>query len=133
MSEIKWRRLIGQGYALHKDDADALVWADEEITSLRAKLEKANYKGPGSPIHSLTFLISELHKRFPDAHNPILSDPPEPKYLAAIDSLLAENKRLREKTIEVSSQNLIIDGLPLDKWIYDAICRNRGGLGTLLK
>jgi hypothetical protein len=101
--------------------------------ALRAEVEKANYKGPGSPIHSLTFLISELHERFPDAHNPILSDPPEPKYLAAIDSLLAENRRLREKIIEVSSQNLIIDGLPLDKWIYDAICRNRGGLGTLLK
>jgi hypothetical protein len=38
-----------------------------------------------------------------------------------------------EKIIEVHSQNLIIDGLPVDKWIYDAICKNRGGLGTLLK
>lgn len=44
--------------------------------------------GPGTPIHRLTRLLEELDKRFPGVVNPILSDPPEPKYLAAIDALI---------------------------------------------
>jgi hypothetical protein len=44
--------------------------------------------GPGTPIARLTYLLDELAKRFPGAVNPCLSDPPEPKYLAAIDRLI---------------------------------------------
>lgn len=51
--------------------------------------------GPGTPIARLTHLLEELAKRFPGVHCPIMSDPPEPKYLAAIDRLI-ERDPLRE-------------------------------------
>ena len=41
--------------------------------------------GPGTPSFRLTRLMDELQKRFPEAHNAVMSDPGEPKYLAAID------------------------------------------------
>lgn len=44
--------------------------------------------GPGTPIARLTYLLAELDKRFPGVVNPVMSDPPEPKYLAAIDYLI---------------------------------------------
>lgn len=51
-------------------------------------IETPRRDGPGSPSWRLTRLLDELKKRFPEAHNPIMSDPPEPKYLAAIDRAL---------------------------------------------
>lgn len=50
--------------------------------------------GPGSVPYRFRRLMEELDKRFPI--NPLLSDPPEPKYLAAIDRLI-ERDPLREK------------------------------------
>lgn len=44
--------------------------------------------GPGTPIYRLTWLLSELEKRFPEAHNSFSSEPAELKYLEAIDQLL---------------------------------------------
>lgn len=44
--------------------------------------------GPGTPIYRLSKFFEELDKRFPGVVNPILSDPPEPKYLAAIDRVI---------------------------------------------
>lgn len=42
----------------------------------------------GTPEARLSTLLAELAKRFPDAHQPFQSDPPELRYLAAIDALL---------------------------------------------
>ena len=50
--------------------------------------------GPGTPIARLSKLLDELDKRFPGVVNPVLSDPPEPKLLKAIDDLIARNKVL---------------------------------------
>lgn len=47
---------------------------------------------PGSPLARLSYLLDELDKRFPGVVNPVLSDPPEPKYLAAIDRLIEKCK-----------------------------------------
>lgn len=43
--------------------------------------------GPGSPMHRLAHLLSELAIRFPDAHDSLSARAPEPDYLDAIDKL----------------------------------------------
>ena len=48
------------------------------------------YIGPGSPSHRLSCLLRELSIRFPGVHNLTMSDPPEPKYIAVIDSIRAD-------------------------------------------
>lgn len=58
-----------------------------------------NDKGPGTIHWRYCRLMEELDKRFPGVVNPLLSDPPEPKYLAAIDRLI-ERDPLREKEPE---------------------------------
>jgi hypothetical protein len=47
--------------------------------------------GPGTPLARLSYLLDELAKRFPGVHCPIMSDPAEPKYLAAIDRLIEKS------------------------------------------
>lgn len=47
-------------------------------------------KGAGTPEFRFTALMNALEERFPEAVDPASSDPPEPKLLAAIDSLLAK-------------------------------------------
>lgn len=42
----------------------------------------------GTPSYRLKRLLEELAKRFPDVNNHVMSDPPEPKYLAEIDALI---------------------------------------------
>ena len=44
----------------------------------------------GTPLARLTWLLGELVKRFPEAHRPFASDPPESRYLAALDALKQE-------------------------------------------
>ncbi len=46
-------------------------------------------EGEGTPAARFVLLMDELERRFPDAHSPYASDPPEPRYLAAIDRLRA--------------------------------------------
>jgi len=46
----------------------------------------------GTPLYRLTSLLNELAKRFPDAHNEIMSNPPETKYLEEIDKLITSKK-----------------------------------------
>ena len=62
------------------------------------------YIGPGSPSHRLSCLLRELSIRFPGVHNLTMSDPPEPKYIAVIDSIRADlaaaNTQLAEKDAE---------------------------------
>lgn len=67
--------------------------ARELIAEVRALRERRD--GPGTPSARMTYLHAELDKRFPDAVNPVLSDPPEPKYLAAIDALKEDAERYR--------------------------------------
>lgn len=43
----------------------------------------------GTSSARLAFILDELASRFPDAHSQFAADPAEPKYLAAIDALLA--------------------------------------------
>jgi hypothetical protein len=50
---------------------------------------KLNDNGPGTPIARLSYLLDELRRRFPDTISVYSSEPPEPKYLEAIDKLLA--------------------------------------------
>jgi hypothetical protein len=49
--------------------------------------------GPGRPSTRLEHLLDGLALRFPLAHSPVRSDPPEPCYLAAIDELLASDRK----------------------------------------
>lgn len=46
----------------------------------------------GTPSARLNGLLAELAKRFPEAHEPFRSDPPELRYLAAIDVLLEKGQ-----------------------------------------
>lgn len=57
--------------------------------------------GPGSPSWRLSSLLTELENRFPGVVNPHLSDPPEPKLLAAIDDLLVDQKKLTKNQLGV--------------------------------
>jgi hypothetical protein len=54
-------------------------------------------KGPGTVYHRFSRLLDELDKRFPGVANPVMSDPPEPKYLAAIDRLLEKCKSYKSQ------------------------------------
>lgn len=62
--------------------------------------------GPGTPAHRFSRILDELEKRFPDAAPALLSDPPEPKYLAAIDAMQAELKQAWAQ-VEVLKQPLV--------------------------
>jgi hypothetical protein len=44
--------------------------------------------GRGTPMARLQWILDELAKLFPDAHSMLASDPPEPKYIAAIAAAL---------------------------------------------
>jgi hypothetical protein len=46
----------------------------------------------GTPQFRLNLLLKKLEERFPEAHNNLMSDPPEPKYLAEIDRLIKLTK-----------------------------------------
>lgn len=46
----------------------------------------------GTPSARLNGLLAELAKRFPEAHQPFRSDPPELLYLEAIDALLKKGQ-----------------------------------------
>lgn len=56
---------------------------------------KARHEGPGSPATRLDYILGELIKRFPEAHEAYSSAPPEPPLLAAIDETLREAKRYK--------------------------------------
>lgn len=61
-------------------------------------------EGPGTPIARLTVLLDELEKRFPGVVSPVMSDPPEPKLLAALDAKLAKFKDvIRECLVDLRS------------------------------
>lgn len=75
----------------------------EKNTFVESAPPELHVKGPelkpGTPEYRLNYLLSELEKRFPKLHNPIMSDPVEPKYLEAIDALIADCKsRLSQQT-----------------------------------
>lgn len=60
--------------------------------------------GPGTPYARLCYLLDELEKRFPGVVNPVMSDPPEPKLLAALDGRIASLKDvIRECLIDLRS------------------------------
>jgi hypothetical protein len=67
--------------------------------------------GDGTPSNRLNSLLTELGKRFPAEVNPVASDPPEPKYLAAIDALRdislskSEQPYAYELTVKTSGTN----------------------------
>ncbi len=48
----------------------------------------------GTPKARLTYLLAELARRFPDAVNPLSSQLPETKYLAAIDRLIEKSRTI---------------------------------------
>lgn len=55
------------------------------------KIAKANARprsGPGTTSSRLTFMLEALAERFPEAHEPFATDPPELRYLKAIDALI---------------------------------------------
>jgi hypothetical protein len=83
---------IGQSRIMHV--CQKMVSLDE-WENLQKELEDLRYEGPGSVNHRLDYLLTELENLFPDAHNPIMSDPPEPKYINAIKELLrkVENEK----------------------------------------
>jgi hypothetical protein len=58
-------------------------------TIAELKEQLARKDGPGSPAVRFDGLMSELRVRFPEVSQ-FLSDPPEPKFLALIDKLLAK-------------------------------------------
>jgi hypothetical protein len=70
--------------------SDQTIDVVDPDVALRHAEELDRLRGPGSPHARLTYLIGELRKRFPAAHNVFGSDPCEPKYLAAIDRLREE-------------------------------------------
>lgn len=49
----------------------------------------------GTPEARLTYLLEELGRRFPEAEQPYRSDPPEVRFLAAIDTLLDEKSKIK--------------------------------------
>jgi hypothetical protein len=57
---------------------------------------QAHREGPGTPSARLNYIHGELNQRFPLAVDVFSSEPAEPKFIAAIDELIAEVRRLRE-------------------------------------
>lgn len=68
----------------------------DDLRHLHAELRD---EGPGTPVARLTYLLDELEKRFPGVVNPVLSDPPEPKLLAALDAQVEEFRALIRELI----------------------------------
>jgi hypothetical protein len=58
-----------------------------EVAELRAALDRPSEAG--TPSARLAWMLDELAKRFPDAHKPFSADPPELRFMAAIDAALA--------------------------------------------
>jgi hypothetical protein len=54
-------------------------------------------EGSGTPSARLNYMLGELNQRFPLAVDVFSSEPAEPKFIAAIDELIAEVRRLRER------------------------------------
>lgn len=63
------------------------------IAEVRALRE--NRDGPGTPSARLSYLHGQLNARFPDAVDVFSSEPPEPKFIAAVDAMIAEVRALR--------------------------------------
>ncbi len=68
-------------------------------------------KGPGTIYWRFSRLLEELDKRFPGVANPILSDPPEPKYLKAIDELI-RNQNTSSKISRMIDEQLDKSNFP---------------------
>lgn len=49
---------------------------------------------PGTVGRRYEYLTNELDRLFPYAVNPVLSDPPEPKYIACIEGLIEQKRQL---------------------------------------
>jgi hypothetical protein len=62
----------------------------EAYTGMEAVYNKyvEDYNGPGSVNFRFQHIMDDLAERFPDVHNPVMSDGPDQKYIAAIDKLL---------------------------------------------
>ncbi|MBC8741855.1 hypothetical protein F6X40_35495 [Paraburkholderia sp. UCT31] len=56
----------------------------------------------GSPAARLNYLLAELRKRFPAAHNAFSSEPPEQKLLAAVDAGLAATSQRRAGELKLT-------------------------------
>lgn len=85
MSEDELKAIEATPYYSEKarEDARALVAEARRLRALDAD-------GPGTPIARLTYMLDEMERRFPGVVNPVASDPPEPKLLAAVDAALAK-------------------------------------------
>ena len=92
-----WESTVEMGEHLGKDEAFMKAASPAAILALIAEVRRLRERreGHGTPVARMEYLHDELDKRFPDAVNPVLSDPPEPKYLAAIDALVADGERYR--------------------------------------
>ena len=64
----------------------------ERISELIRQRDEAQirHKGPGTPAARLDYVLDQLRERFPNAHPPYSSAPPEPLLLAAIDKAIAD-------------------------------------------
>ena len=64
--------------------------AADEIERLRTENAalRAESREPSASDARLGAFLDELHRLMPAVHCPIMSDPPEPKYIAAIEELL---------------------------------------------
>ena len=78
--------LHGPFKSMDEAEAGMMVYCEQVLGS------KPSVVGLGTPAHRLSRLLDELAERFPDAHDPVMSDPPEPKYLAAIDAILPRTR-----------------------------------------
>jgi hypothetical protein len=71
----------------------------ERISELIRQRDEARSKipheGPGSPAARLTYILWELIKRFPKAHDAYSSAPPEPLLLAALDEVITSAKNYK--------------------------------------
>jgi hypothetical protein len=67
----------------------------------------------GTPSARLHYLFDELDQRFPNAVSPVSSEPPEPKYLAAIDKLM----KTVDMLTDVSEQSDADDLNTFGPWI----------------
>jgi hypothetical protein len=78
--------------------AKAGVTHRSDVLSLIAEVRRlqVHREGSGTPSARLNYMLGELNQRFPLAVDVFSSEPAEPKFIAAIDELIAEVRRLQE-------------------------------------
>lgn len=82
---------VDEAVAVHAQASLAFLGFTPE-QSQAARDDNADEGTPGTPLARLSYLLDELEKRFPGVVNPVMSDPPEPKLLAALDAKIASLK-----------------------------------------